>query len=1117
MSLGELVSRNRTAILGLTALLTGAGAIAAWNMPVAIFPEVAFHRITLIARAGDLPVDQTVTTVTKPLENAMTTVPGLHTIRSVTTRGGAQLDLVFDWGTDMAGALQAVLGVANETAAELPPGSQFEGRLLDTSAFPIVGVAVTSARHDLGTLSDLVIYEVAPALRTIPGVYRVDLNNAKLREYAVTVDPAALAAHRLDLTAVESAVGDGTTIAAAGQGVDGHELVLAVVRGPAAGPAALADLVVATRDAATVPLAAVAHVSPALREDFTRAAANGESAVLIGISRQPDGNAVTIAAAVRERLAALARAHPEERFTVVYDQADLVQEAIASVRDSIAVGLLLAVATLYFFIADLRATAVAAAVIPATVLISCLVLRALDLSFNLMTLGGIAAGIGLILDDAIVVIENVSRHRGTGEAAPQAVRSSLAEITRALLGSTLTPVVVLLPLALLGGVPGAFFQPLAVTMSVALLVSLALALTFTPALAAAVMPSDPRPLRHGPGDRLAGLLSRLYARGLRWTLHHRALALTVGALLAALAFVAYQHVETGFVPAMDEGAFVLDYWAPPGAALAETERMLAAVDAILRDTPEVADFARRTGAELGFFLTESNRGDYSVSLHARRRRSSEAVMESVRRRIEAQVPGLRVEFVQVLQDMIGDLSGNPSPIEIKLFGDDPAVLRTLAPQVGKRLAAIPGVVDVFDGVTVIGPTYDIDIDARRAALAGLDAAAVQRWLTTAISGTVVGHVLEGDRAIPLRVRYPVSLQEHLRTLDGLTLITPNGELAPLSDLARLAPGPSEVQHDRENLRPVVHVTARLEGRDLGSATAAVRRSLADLALPAGIRVEYGGLYASQQKAFGELLLVFAAAVAGVAALLLVEFGSRGGGGGDRPRQRNGVVRQSAGIVGDRNGAQCVLHRRHHHGRRHRRQERHPAPRLRRARRGAAWASRSRPGRGRARPPAPHPDDHARRARRSGPARPRHRRRRADAAAPGHRHPRRHHGVDVLLADRHPPPLHPALAAPHATAGGRACACWWLKTSARLPATCSAGWRKRRGPSMSAIASRRPGGSCCSAPTISCCSTSACRTRMAATCSAACARPAIRRRSSSSPPAAPSTIASPASTPAPTTT
>ena len=872
MTLGERVQHNRTAILGITMLLVGAGAMAAARMPVSIFPEVAFHRVTVIARAGNLPVEQTVTALTQPLESAMAGVLGIETIRSMTTRGGAQLDLVFGWEVDMPRALQMVQAAIEEARGALPAGSDLQARLLDTSAFPIVGVAVSSTARSLADVSDLVIYEAAPALRTIPGVYRVDLDGAKVREYALTVDPAALAAHHLDLAAVEAAVRGANIVAAAGRVRDGHQLTLAVVRGAGTEPQALPDVVVAHDRGTPVTLGAVARIEPSLREDFMRTAANGETAVLMGISRRPGGNAVAISAGVRERLAALALAHPEYRFRIYYDQADLVRQAIGSVRDSIAVGLVLAVATLFFFIADWRATAVAAAVIPATVLISCLALRALGMSFNLMTLGGVAAGIGLILDDAIVVIENLHRHAAAGDRGAAGLRAALAEITRPLLGSTLTPVAVLLPLGLLGGVPGAFFRPLALTMSIALLVSLVLALTFTPALAAAVEPRGARTLRVGPGDRLAAAMSWLYARGLGWTLRHRWAALAVGAGFLLLAVMAYQRVETGFVPVMDEGAFVLDYWAPPGAALEETERMLAVVDQVLRDTPEVADFSRRTGAEMGFFLTETNRGDYAVRLRGSPRRGIEEVMDDVRDRVGARLPGLRVEFVQILQDMIGDLSGNPSPIEIKLFGADPAALRATAAAVAGRIAAVPGVVDAFDGITEVGPTYDVDVDGRRAALAGLDAGSVQHWLETAMTGTLVGQVLERDRAIPLRLRYPRMFRDQLEALDGLTLVTAQGDLAPLRAIAHLGSGPIAVQRQREDLRPLVRVTARLDGRDIGSATHDVRRALAGLALPAGVTLAYGGLYASQQQAFAELLLVFAGSLACVSALLLIEFG-----------------------------------------------------------------------------------------------------------------------------------------------------------------------------------------------------------------------------------------------------
>ena len=338
--------------------------------------------------------------------------------------------------------------------------------------------------------------------------------------------------------------------------------------------------------------------------------------------------------------------------------------------------------------------------------------------------------------------------------------------------------------------------------------------------------------------------------------------------------LAARHLETGFVPEMDEGAFVLDFWSPPGTSLQETDRLLSTVDDVLRHTPEVTSFSRRTGAELGFFLTETNRGDYAVRLRAGSRRPIEAVIEDVRERIHRRVPGLRVDFVQILQDMIGDLSGNPSPVEIKIFGNDQSALMDTAQKANQIIAAIPGIADNFDGVTQVGPTYQVDVDEQQAKRAGLDTGAVQHWLETAITGTVVGQVLEQDRAIPLRLRYPDRYRDRLDTLGDLTLVTPGGRLAPLRSLARLAAGPDTVQVERENLRQLVRVTARLEGRDLGSVTSAVRSRIAkDLPLPPGVTIEYGGLYASQQQAFHELLVVFFGSLACVSALLLVEFDS----------------------------------------------------------------------------------------------------------------------------------------------------------------------------------------------------------------------------------------------------
>lgn len=873
MTLGSFGSRNRTATLGIAVLLAGAGLWAATTMPLSIFPEVAFHRVTVIAHAGHLPVEQTLTTVTQPLEAVLTTVPGLGRIQSRTSRGGVEIDLTYGWHTDMLPTLQRVQAAMEEVRPDLPPGSAIEARLLDTSAFPIVGIAVTSRERSLAQTSDFVIYEAAPQFRTLPGVYRVELSGAKIREYALTVDPAAMVAHRLDLATVEDAVRKANVIAAGGEVRDGYQLVLTVVQGHGTGVQSLDDIIVADDRDMPVRLGDIARIEAVVREDFVRTAANGETAVLIGISRQPHGDTIAIADGVRARLREIERVHPEYRFSIFYDQSDLVRAAITSVRDSILIGIVLAVGTIFFFMADLRATFVAAAVIPAALAIACLGLRALGMTFNLMTLGGMAAAVGLVLDDAIVVVENWHRHKALPASAQRGLDAAVGEIAHALVGSTLTPVAVLVPLGLLGGVPGAFFRPLAATMSLALLVSLALAMTFTPALTSAVEPTASRALRSGPGDRLASWLAGLYARFLRWLLEHAWVALVAAAVIIGVTWIAYRHVETGFVPEMDEGAFVLDYWAPPGTALEETLRMLGQVDAILAGTPEVSAFSRRTGAELGFILTETNRGDYAVRLKAGPRRPIDEIMASVRDELRAGLPGLRVEFVQILQDMIGDLSGNPQPVEVKLFGADQAALERLAPVANSLIASIPGIVDSFDGITEVGPTYRIEVDERRAKLIGLDAATVQRWVETAITGTLVGRVLEADRAIPLRLRYPERFRAGLAPLDGLTLVT-QGRLAPLGSLARLESGPVSVQRTREDLRQVARATARLEERDLGSVMRDVRQVLSErLAMPAGVTLEYGGLYASQQTAFRELLTVFLASLLLVSALLLVEFGS----------------------------------------------------------------------------------------------------------------------------------------------------------------------------------------------------------------------------------------------------
>ena len=874
MSLLRRLGRNRAAILWLTAAGTMAGGWISTRIPVSILPEVAFRRVGVIARASDLPVEQTLTTLTQPLEQALSGVLGVERIRSQTSRGGVEIDLRFSEGTDMLRARDLVQATANEARRDLPESTEIEARLLETSVFPILTIGVSSQRRPLPEVSDFVRYELAPELRMIPGVQRVEFDGAQIKEYRLAIDPQALLFHKLDLSTVEAAVRGANVIASSGAVQDGHQLVLTVVEGDGTQLGSLDRIVVGEDGGIPVTLESIAHVETAVREDFKRAAANGVPAVLVSVSRQPSGNSVEISRDVATKLDGIARAHPDLTFANVYDQADLVKQAAAAIRDGILVGIALAIAIVFFFIRDPAATLVAAAVIPTTGLLTAIALEALGMSFNLMTLGGFAAGIGFVVDDAIVVVENLARHRARGELGDEAAWSAVEEIAGALFGSTLTPVAVLVPLTLLSGVAGDFFRPLAVTLSIALLISLGLALTFAPVLAGVLAKWARRPGKRADRHGMARL-RELYGRALAASLPHPFLGIVAAVLLVCLSVLAYDHLETGFVPDLDEGSFVLDYVSPPGTSLPETLAMLGRVDKVLSATPDVVSFARRTGAEMGFFLTSANRGDYSVRLRRRaERRTIEEVIADVRTRVASEVPGLRVEFIQVLQDMLGDLSGDPAPVEVQFFGPDYSMLEPTAADAARILEKIPGMVDVFDGVERLEPTFRVDVEPARARPAGLDADHVQHWLKTAIAGTVVGQVVERDRAIPLRLQYAGDIRSTLETTRKLVLVGSDGNLAPLAAIARFETGAPTARREREGLRPVIRVTGRLEDRDLGSANREVREEIARAVhLPPGVSIRYGGLYASQQRAFSELLRVLGAALAVVGGVLLVEFGS----------------------------------------------------------------------------------------------------------------------------------------------------------------------------------------------------------------------------------------------------
>jgi multidrug efflux pump subunit AcrB len=866
----------RSVLLAFVLLALG-GLGAALNLPVSLFPHIDFPRVVVSVDAGDRAADQTVVEVTRPLEEALRGVPSLEHIRSVTSRGAAEIFLTFGWGRDTAQAALQTQAALNAALPDLPAGVRFTVRRIDPTVFPILGLALSSPSRDPVKLRAFADLQLRPLLASTPGVAAVDVLGGGRDEIQVSVDPARLQALGMSIDDVTRAIGANNTITAVGKLEDRHRLYQVLVDSRLAPGADIGAIVVkagANAGAGLVTLGQVAQIHRAAAPAWTRVTAQGRDAVLINIRQSPDADSVAMVRQIRARLGAFAPEIPTDvKISTYYDQSELVLGAASSVRDAILIGALLAGAVLFAFLRSNRLMLITALTLPAVLAGACLLLFVLHMSFNMMTLGGLAAAVGLVVDDVVVMLEHIMRRLQEAAEGSQGggILSAAAEMARPLIGSSLSTIVVFAPLAFLTGVTGGFFKALAVTMTAALLISLLFALFVAPVLARGWL----RRRDVEAADRTGAMMARLnggYAR-----LSGRLLARpgwTTAAAAVALLMVgagAYSQMGTGFMPRMDEGGFVLDYKAHPGAALTDTDGLLRQAEAIIRATPEVDSYSRRTGIQLGGDLTEADEGDFFIHLKPGPRRSVEAVMSEIRRGIQGRVPGLDIETAQLMEDLIGDLTAVPQPVEIKLFGADPAALREAAGLVAPAISKVRGLVEVVDGLRVAGDALVVKVNRPAAALEGLSPDDVARQLGALIGGQTAAEVRSGQILVGVRVWAPAGLRDRVSAISALRLRAPDGHDLPLSRIAAVAIEPGQQQINREDLQPFVDVTARLEARDLGSAMGEVRATVARLALPPGVRVEYGGLYAQQTRSFADLAVVFASALLLVALLLLYLF------------------------------------------------------------------------------------------------------------------------------------------------------------------------------------------------------------------------------------------------------
>jgi CzcA family heavy metal efflux pump len=869
--------RFRGPIFFFLIVLSLAGIYAARQVPISVFPETNFPRVVIGVDNGVMPVEQMQVTITRPIEDAVNSVPGLTTVRSTTSRGSAEVSLFFDWNMDMFRTLQLVNAALNEARQTLPSTATITTNRLTFATFPILGYSLTSDKLSQTQLWELATYQLKPPINRVEGVRSVTVQGGKVPEFHIVPNMARMQTAGVTILDLVNAVQVSNIIDSPGLYETNHELVLALVGAQAHDADELGHLVVkSTANGAAVRISDVATVQPGVLPVYTAVTAEGKPSVLLNITRQPSGNTVAVADAVAVQVEQLRKTLPPGvEMKPYYDQSELVRESIRSVRDAILIGLGLACIILFLFLGDWSSSLVAGLVIPVTVALTMLVLWAIGESFNLMTLGGLAAAIGLVIDDAIVVVENIVVHRDHGESRADAARLALREIAVPLIGSTITPVVVFLPLVSVTGVTGSFFRALAITMTVALLTSLLLAVTWTPALSLVLLKekkSKPEQKEHG--KPMQKILS-WHELGLGWALSSPSLLLGLCAVLVVGTYFGYRSLGSDLLPAMDEGGFILDYIMPAGSSLTETNRVMGHIDRILHAIPEVESTSRRTGLQMGLAaVTEANYGDFTVKLKSKRSRDIDEVIAQARAEIKKTEPQLDVEFMQVLQDMINDLSNAPEPIQIKLFAADPALLYAVAPRIAETIEKVPGVVSVENGVenTLSSPATNFQIDPTVAGRMGFTPQEVAGDATSILDGvTTTDPLIANGRPYTVRVRLGDETRQSLDTIENTVFNSASGKLATLGSLAQVTQLPPQNEIRRENLQRMVVVTAQLEGSDLGTAIARVQETVAAMHLPSSVKVVYGGTYQEQQKSFSELLKVLFISLALVFGVLLIEF------------------------------------------------------------------------------------------------------------------------------------------------------------------------------------------------------------------------------------------------------
>jgi CzcA family heavy metal efflux pump len=848
------ISHKKPISLVLAIIIMG-GLFAYSKLQTSLFPEITFPKIKVIAEEGLQPVNKMMVTVTKPLENAIKQVPGLKVVRSTTSRGSCEISAYMSWNVDIDQSLTKIQASIDQIKNNLPPDVSITSAKMNPSILPVSGYTLESHSRSPIELRQLATYTIKPFLSQVDGVSEIRVIGGKAKEYWLTLNKQKMSSLGLTPDIINTTLSTTNFVKSEGYLSDYKMLYLTVTDATINAKDQLENLVISNNRKRVVRLKDFADIAIQESIEYTRINANGHDGVLIAVIKQPDANLVSLSGDMDDKVAQLQKILPHDvSIKPYYEQADFVKDSIKSVSDSLWIGLLLAIIVAIIFLRSVKASAVILITIPITLCLSLIVIYGIGYTFNIMTLGAIAAALGLIIDDAIVVVEQIHRtHEEHPKEHPlKLVKTAIDYLFPAMIGSSISTIVIFIPFLLMTGVAGAYFKVLTNTMIITLVCSFFVTWIGLPIVY--ILLSKHKKGYAGEVKEAEHQVKK--QRWVKWFILRPYVSLIIIACTIATIVIIPKLLETGFLPEMDEGSIVLDYWSPPGTSLDETDRMLHQVEKIIGGQPEVEAYSRRTGTEMGFFITEPNKGDYLIQLKKKRDKTTDEVISELRKKIAANQPALRIDFGQVITDMLGDLMTSIQPIEIKIFGDNPQKLQSLSRQVADIVSDVKGTADVNNGIIIAGPSVSIDPIYSKLAQYNITPASLQFQVQTALEGNVIGTILENEQLNPIRMVYPGNRGLNLIGIENQTVFVPSGKLVPINELASVQLKSGEAEISRENLQSMGVVSARLEGSDLGSVIPAIQKSVNQkIGLPQGYHIEYGGDYAQQQQSFKELLII----------------------------------------------------------------------------------------------------------------------------------------------------------------------------------------------------------------------------------------------------------------------